>query len=122
MEASVSISTGNKTFLLIVRGNSTASSAAARTASTTGRAANSAAAALPAKRARPATAAAPLEPAGPADDDDSALSVGSLSREEAEGRLGDLFGEAAVVALRSANWKERLEAMDTILTKVQPRL
>ena len=72
------------------------------------------------KAARPATSAASAEPVGPADDDDSALSVGSLSREEAEGRLGELFGEATVVALRSANWKERLEAMDTILAKVPP--
>ena len=100
------------------RGSSTASAAAARAAPAPGRAAHSAAAPLPAKRARPATSAAAAEPAGPADDDDSALSTGSLSREEAEGRLAELFGEAAVVALRSSNWKERLEAMEMILAKV----
>ncbi len=95
------------------RGSSTASAAVGKTA------AGSAPAAPPAKRARPAaSAAAAAEPAGPADDDDSALSMGSLSREEAEGRLGELFGEGAVVALRSDKWKERLEAMDTILAKV----
>ncbi len=98
----------------VCRGSSTASAAVGKTA------ASGAAAAPPAKRARPAaSAAASAEPAGPAD---AALSMGSLSREEAEGRLGELFGEAAVAALRSDKWKERLEAMDAILAKVARQL
>ena len=71
----------------------------------------------PAKKggARPAA-----ESAGPADDDDSALSRDTLDREEAEAKLAELFGDDLLKELRSSKWKSRLEAMDSMLTKVYP--
>ena len=97
----------------------TASNVSARSGSSAAATAAARAAAPAAKRPRPAAAA---EPAGPADDDDSALSRDTLSKEEAEAKLGELFGERTVPALQSANWKERLEAMDGILAKVTRRV
>ncbi|KAL4854812.1 hypothetical protein ACK3TF_004509 [Chlorella vulgaris] len=47
------------------------------------------------------------------------LSSGKLSNEELEERMVELFGGDTVELLRSAKWQERVEAMGSVLAKVQ---
>ncbi|KAK9814323.1 hypothetical protein WJX72_004049 [[Myrmecia] bisecta] len=54
-----------------------------------------------------------------ADNDDAALSQGSLSKSEAEEKLGALFGEGCVAELQSAAWQARLNSMNEILRQAQ---
>ncbi|WIA40847.1 hypothetical protein OEZ86_004518 [Tetradesmus obliquus] len=51
--------------------------------------------------------------------DESALSGGLLNEHEAKSRLGELLGEELVAALADAQWKVRLEAMETVVAKAQ---
>lgn len=40
------------------------------------------------------------------------------NRAEAEEKLAELFGDEAVVQLKSSNWKDRLTSMDSMLEHV----
>ena len=101
---------------MLSRGPSVSAAAAPSKAESAAPKRSTAASAVPSggttKRPRPAAVAEP------ADDDDSALSRDTLSREEAEAKLDALFGEGVVVALKSSKWKLRLETMDSLLSKV----
>ncbi|GFH15735.1 protein MOR1, partial [Haematococcus lacustris] len=51
------------------------------------------------------------------DDDEASLAAGSMSRDEAVAKLGDLIGEAAIKQLKDEQWKARLEAMDSLAAR-----
>ncbi|GFH15506.1 protein MOR1 [Haematococcus lacustris] len=53
----------------------------------------------------------------PDDDDEASLAAGSMSRDEAVAKLGDLIGEAAIKQLKDEQWKARLEAMDSLAAR-----
>lgn len=55
---------------------------------------------------------------GPADDDDSALSMGTLDRAAAEEKLDALFGASTCAALAAPAWKERLETITQVADQV----
>ncbi|GMH42322.1 hypothetical protein BSKO_10241 [Bryopsis sp. KO-2023] len=53
---------------------------------------------------------------GPAPgEDDASLASGSMGKEDAEGKLEELFGSEAIAGLRDSVWKKRMEALDAII-------
>lgn len=119
MVVSLSPSRALHLYILFCRGPAAVAAAApakpSATAPSRSRAVSTTLPGAAAKRPRPVAVA---EQAGPADDDDSALSRDTLSREDAEAKLGELFGDEVVEGLNSAKWKTRLETMDGVLSKV----